>query len=738
MISAETLPIEKAVKPYTAEVRMENSNPVLYVNDEKCSPIIYALSDIPASSPLTAQAQKNIANFAAQGIHIVCTDVNLYKGWKKNGAYNADFLISDLNAILETNPKAAIMLRLHVNPPYWWMRDNPDELCEFGAGDVPYVDQGEYERLIDGDEGNAMRVSLSSEKWKKDAAEKICELIEQIVDTPQGQHVIAIQTACGIYGEWHQWGLGYHPDYGKSMTAYFQTYLIEKYGTEISLRKAWRNDGVSFDTAIPAPPYMRYHEGIKPLRDPALDRYVIDSLTALMRSVTDAIIYFSKIIKDKWKRKILIGTFYGYYDSWDQIYVGGHLDVEHLTKSGVVDYFSGPFHYGEVIRGIHGVTSARSLLESHRLNGILWLTEMDNPPIGSSTAIGGDPERMQENIAIMRRNVLEPITRGMGMWFYDHRLVLELGAKCSIYNKKGWWDHPALLKEIRMLKLLGQWCIRKKYKPSADVLLVFDAESRYYSNAHDAFSGMNAFELYMALGKSGVMYDSIYLHDIEKADIERYHCVIFVHAMYLPEKKRRIIREKLYKNGKHIVWINANGFLNENCGDVDLISAISEIKVQYSNADGIIKCQAPLPQVEINSPVPYSMKFSVSDKEAKPVAVFPDTGEIAGAKKEFPQYTQWYFSTFPADWSVLREIFRMAGAHIYSEKGETLLAGNGLIVITVDKESDVCLHLRNGLQIKEKLPGMTTAVYDAENGERLDMNIMDEIPNLESIDIRVL
>ena len=72
--------IDENCPAYTAERRIENGSPVLYINGKKTAPLIYALSDIPVSNPLTAQAQKNIAQFAAQGIHLISTDVNLTKG----------------------------------------------------------------------------------------------------------------------------------------------------------------------------------------------------------------------------------------------------------------------------------------------------------------------------------------------------------------------------------------------------------------------------------------------------------------------------------------------------------------------------------------------------------------------------------------------------------------------------------------------------------------------------------
>ena len=90
------------------------------------------------------------------------------------------------------------------------------------------------------------------------------------------------------------------------------------------------------------------------------------------------------------------------------------------------------------------------------------------------------------------------------------------------------------------------------------------------------------------------------------------------------------------------------------------------------------------------------------------------------AKKTFENHTSWFFSVFPSDCAVMREIFREAGVHIYSENGEALLVGNGIAVLCTDSDRDVHLHFPNGVEVNERLAAMTTAVYDELTGLRLD------------------
>ena len=702
---------------YTAEKRIENGSPVLYVNGRRQAPLLYALSDIPASSPLTAQAQRNMANFARQGVRLFSTDANLCRGWHKAQPYRADFLLGDLAAIVETVPQAAILVRLHMNAPYWWMRDNPDELCVYGTGGAPYVDDGDHERLIEGDEQNRMRVSLASRKWLREAGEKLEELLGAVRDTPKGRHVVGIQISGGVYGEWHQWGFTHHPDYGVSMVDRFREFLREQYVTVDALRNAWKDADVTFDAAAPATPEERTRDLY---RIPADCRRVVDSLVALQRCAPDAIVHFADIVRRTWGRPLIVGTFYGYYDPWPAGYVGGHLETHRLYGSGRVDFISGPFPYWPEVRAARGVAAARGLLESARLNGVIWLTEMDNPPVDSTHHVGGDPARRSETIALMRRNILEPFTRGMGAWFYDHRLVLETGLATSLHIKKGWWDHPELLAEVRRLRRLAdRVSLGRPYRPVADVLLVYDNPSRYYHNASDAFTGGTMPQTVEAMGRCGVAYDRIYFDDLERCDIDRYRCVAMINVCLLTQERRRMVRRRVQGGGRHVLWMNTCGLLDEDACSAALVGEACQIAVAPCPAAASMRFSAPLPPKEVALREAYSVMFKVDDADACPVAVFTDIEGTAAALKPMEDHTSWYFSLFPADPDVLREIFRFAGAHIYSENGEALLVGNGLAVVTATDDRPLELTLRNGMVVREALPSMTTAVYDADTGRRL-------------------
>jgi hypothetical protein len=121
------------------EIKIDSGLPSIYIDGVKVPPVLYGLSDIPGSKSCTAQAQRNIYAFAKAGINLVNADTGLHLGWHRITPFDTEPLIQEIAGVLDANPKAKILLRLHMNPPYWWLRDNPDECIVYRTpeGDFP-------------------------------------------------------------------------------------------------------------------------------------------------------------------------------------------------------------------------------------------------------------------------------------------------------------------------------------------------------------------------------------------------------------------------------------------------------------------------------------------------------------------------------------------------------------------------------------------------------------------------
>lgn len=722
------------------------NKPTICIDGKPTAPVVYALSDIHGSNANTKQAQENIENFAKAGINLVACDANLCSGWRRVTEFDPEPVSSEILSVLDANPNAKILVRLHVNPPYWWHRDHPEEcvIYRHPDGDKPGIDDGESDRLIRNDANEHLRVSYASELWIKEASEKITLLLEHIKSMPHGESLMAIQIAFGQNGEWHQWGT----DVSKPMVEHFKKYLKEKYKTSEALQKAWNNPAVTFETAEFHPePYRLGNDGY--YRDPKKQQDTIDSQKSFQLAAPKAILEFCKAVKAVMPN-ILCGAFYGYYlgTGTDIMPINGHLEVDMLYKSeGLLDFLCGPFCYLDN-RFPNGVPVQRALVESNRLRNMLWLTEMDQAPEGTSLFPGGDTGKMDKTLAQLKRNTLQLLLAGEGFWYYDHRLVWSADTGYGynnlvyhIYRNSGWWNTPALMKEIAKIQRFAEKLTEKEFKGEADVLVVYSTESHYYrAQIHPADQPVRdrfkrnlheytSYCLHNSLARCGIAFDCIYEHELEICDIERYKCIIFADNNMVT-KENRAKYKALTKNAL-AVYLNAHGYCDGETISLENISSATGMNIiKNDEAKSITICGDSAPITEI--PEDFTPKFAIDDTDAEVLAVY-DTGKAAAAKKGNEIFVA--MPTLPG--SLASKIVELSGAHVWVESGDPVIAGHGFVAINCQGGGKRIVHLKNGKDIeietteihgahviRDKIievdtSGYDTIVLDAETGERV-------------------
>ncbi len=697
------------------QVRQMWNKPTLTMNGQTIAPMLYGLSDFPAAASFTAQAQRNIAAFRQAGIRLVNVDTALRQGWFKKDPFDPEPMLAEIANALEAAPDAKVLVRLHLNPPYWWHRDHPEECVIYRTkdGDTIGKDNGEQDRLISHDADGFVRVSLASERWMAEAGERLAILCEALKEAPEGESLMGIQVACGIYGEWHQWGTDVSP----VMQKRFRRFLRDTYETDEALQQAWRDPAVTIDTAPFHPEiFTEPDEGM--FRDPAKSRYIMDAQTCHQTTVCDAILYFCQIVKTHLP-DALAGAFYGYYwgTNGNNATIGGHLQPDRLYASEWVDFLCGPFCYMEN-RKADGVPMQRGMLESSRLRGMLWLTEMDQHPEGAEANGRGDPAQMDQTIAVLRRNVLQVLCAGQGLWYYDHRVVPQFrpGARAGgIYRKRGWWEEPELMAEIGALRALAEEIANRPYEPAADVLLVSDTDSYYCRGRVADYE----YRIHESVARCGVSYDCIYLQELPVADLRRYKCVIFTNAYRMTPEMRDACRMLLKDTAA--VWLYAEGYCDGETLSIENLSrtvGMEMTKTQGQTSVNVLGGQL-LPGLtqqpeEIAIPREFAPLFAVSDGEAIPMARY-ENGEVAAAVKGCDIWLPGPYLT--RSW--MQAIIKHCGAHVYCEAGDPVIAGAGLVAINCPHGGTRTLRLRNGKTVALTLDGPATAALDAETGERL-------------------
>jgi hypothetical protein len=707
------------MEPIKATVDILKGRPAIFINEKPESPVIYSLTDVPGGRfSWEERPNWNIKNFAEVGIRLFQVDLWLDDIWNDRGELNIEPARKQIKAITDIRSDAAVFIRFHVSPPVWWISENPDEMVTYADGPLDGTITPGLQRYLEDDQKRIPRHSFASKTWKAEIGEVFKRFLHLLAESPEGANLAGIQPATGIYGEFHYWGFMNHdPDTSPRMENRFREYLKDRYGTPRELSNAWGLTIDSFDT-IRIPGMKERHrkrDGI--FLDAAEDRIVTDYYHCQHRTVTEAIEYFCSIVKDNWHRPIIKGIFYGYYfNLFGRHATGGHLEPETILTSSLVDYLSAPQAYQPYQRHPGGSGQSRGIIESCVLHGKVWLDEMDQ-----GTSLGTPwpqfiPKTLEEDVHLLRRNVLEPLQRGGGLWYYD------FGPRYSA----GSWDHPVLMEEVKRLKNLTDDKIGREIISNADVAVIFDTENLYYLDpaadgdpvtepATDEFSAL--------MFQSGVSFDMYYQCDLKRIPWEKYRAVVFANAFYLDDEAVDFIRSSVAVQGRHVVWIYLPGYLGNGDGGFERCSKISGFTLspmKSTNPPEIVLNKEGFPAERYGiaaslSPLPVVDRPSNGDT----VGFYQGTQYGAMAFNEFSSHIAWYSALPITNSAVLREVFRRSRSHIYSEKGNILYEGMGLITVHSKEACSDTIRLKNGSTVDMKMGNHSTIVIDSENGKTL-------------------
>lgn len=665
------------------QIKQEGGYPTLYIDGERKVPLIYALSDVPLGEPDGKCAKRNIPLFHEAGIDLVsvCTQIDL--DWKEDGTYTAEHQIKCIREITASNPNAKILFRLNLTPPYWWMRKYPEELIKYYG--VESADTGRGEYVIQKDKGNEIKVSFVSKRWHRDVKKVLQKLCRILREQDLAQHVFAIQVAYGTYGEWHMFGhYGggsglFEGDYSKPMLAYFRAYLKKKYKTDAALKKAWGDDSVTLQTAALATPAMRksyVNEDGFLYRLPEYHMRALDSLKCFQLGAPHAIATFAKYIKELWDG-VLVGSFYGYFFGCGDVF-GRMLEPHVLLRDKNIDFLAGPSAYTANKRA-GNATFLRYMAETMRLNHKLFICEMDQGFTSWSfyRSEPGNSYTCKDNVeynAIMARNIFENILRGMGSWYFDHRLPTD-----NMYEKIGYWDHPERMAAIKNVRDFAENMrqMRPDFQSSADVLIVYDTQSVYHfghsltGDGSDVHNTYNQFDMANAIAKAGVGYDMIFLYDLQKCDMSKYKCVLFVACEAMQKRDYDYIKKVVMGGGRTVVFMRRNGYI------VDEKTGLCNMTALYGRALG-------------------KKDFDEQRTDCRVVGV----------------------SEFVYDKNFYRQLFASAGSHVYTDGDEVVCAANGFVAVHAKGAGKTCVHTQAG-DVTVDLGTCGTAVVDLQTAKQV-------------------
>ena len=647
-------------------------------------------------------------------------------GWPGDQADTFKRLDEHIERFLDQVPNARVVLRLYVcNPPHF-ARDYPDEVMTFNDGTTKHFTK--WYAMKDRPLEERGYPNFASEVWRQKTAEALYNYVTHVRQSPYAKNIIGYFVCGGGTEEWYYWGDYDHGkycvDFSPAMLKAFRDYLRARYDGDVrKLRAAWNDPKADFGTALPPDPQWRRSPGAGVFWDPAKDQRVRDYYHVHNKVMEDSLLIFSRAAKQACNGEQLVGMFHGYLQNhW--LVEGGQATLKDLLNSPDVDFWSGPPQYDRRGQGEHACI--RFLMASLKKHGKLWISESDIRTCYSETALGnpalyGRPPDIEESLACLKREFAHQLCEGGNGWWF------QMG--------KNWYHHEPILSVFDRMQRCGEAAMAFDRTSDTDIAAVVDLDSLLTGPPWPISSSLiDAFKVQETC-RIGAPVDHYDLDDILAPDAKRYKLYLMLNCFSLDERKRRLIAERLRRDGATLVWLYAPGLLNPDqkpelspahIKDLLGMSLEPEIGEPMSLAMRLTSEGAGFftgfdPQRVFGSFERPQWKEGEKAGEFKQVipgetklperfcgadggqvlARFVDGERPSILMRQTPAATDIWIGSVMAPADLLRSIARRAGCHLFSDADEIMYADKSFLAIHTGKAGERTFNLRRKADVVE-------------------------------------
>ena len=660
-----TVEFEKNLPPQLVEentpVTVEMRNGMMhFIKDGKILP------SMTASQTSKAQDKDSLASardFAAAGVPNTARLVQTMTIWKRGihdwwiAPGKFDFTKVD-KAIMETlkaNPQGRIMLRVKVDAPRWWANKHKSE-----AG---YTIDGKHDRY---------QPSFNSPSWRKDGTEALTKLLQHIESQPYASRIFGYIIAGGRASEWYWWGTHHGcVDYSKCNVEAWRSWLKKRYKTVNALRKAWRQPGADFETAmIPTPKKRSKDSELGFFRYPPVARDVLDYRQFSSDSVTDAMALFLKTAKKAVNYRKPMGVFYGYTLWHAELERQGFHNLDRVLANKDIDFIVSPMSYDRRRAGMEG-DYLNGYTSSLLLHKKLYFDEADMRSCFSNETVVYKTPTRKETYDVNWRTLGNALTQG------THIQWLTLTGAESFHDQE-------LMSQISQMAKIEKRYQEFPRKSKAEVALIVDEKSMMLVNDatfrnHDFVRMVRA-----EVGHAGFAYDTYLYSDMFDPDMPDYKLYIFPN-LWNAEKNLDKLHAKFARNQANVIWFYAPGFITYGGYSTRAMKRLTGFDFSCARKSGSKK----LDVIHNTGWVKYLKKdnelhyfdpvFSVISQDAEIAAKLGKFNALA--VKPAPWGGKSFYSLIRPTADLLRGTAEVSGVHIYNRNGDLIRANESFVML---------------------------------------------------------
>jgi len=739
--------------PTSAEIRVHKGRPTLFVNGEPkplpaYSPRGWFMEAFKRETPrffphkmgayfLAVPRVKVESDFWAdpfwRGDEI--SNTLLYKDSQLASSFDVE-----AEMVMAGDPGAYFIVRFGTHEPRSWQRLHPDDV---------FVTE----------EGKTFEAASLASAAFADACERYCRaLIQYCESRPWSNRIVGYANFTRLEGTHEPCNEHWLFDHSPVMRERWRRHLREKYGTVEKLRAAFRNQDITFENVqVPKDPlrgsvpevsarlYWQAAEDNQPLRDYLeLQRDLWHEwFTRVARAMAEETHGKKFCVYDAFKQTMMgwnLPAFFRRESSWrlaypDVLGPSGHISVAKLFDEKGFDGLITPHDYQA--RGIGGVFEPEGIVDSVVLRGKLFLCEMDTRTYCGNDHYGRARDD-REFAAVTWRNMATAITRGFYPYWMD--LQEDWYATDSI--------HAVIERQAQVVKAALNW----QHDTVPGIAMVLDDTAVLEtSGASNFFNEAIMWEQKMGLARCGVPFRIYLFEDLALDDFPKHRVYYFPNLFRVDDARLELLKKKVFRDGNVVVWGPGSGISDgERIGtesaskltgfNFTMLPSNAQRRILISNFDHPVTQGLPADMV-IGGPLAYGPVLMPTDGVELGLAwAKGGMNHIGMSLKEFGKgaagnggsgygagdYAAIFMTAVQIPADLWRNIARYAGAHIYCDSNDILMADNNI----------VALHSIKPERKTIRLPGKRP-VYDLVNDRQMSRGTREIIFDMKAPDTRV-
>ncbi len=607
--------------------------------------------------------------------------------------------------IIKNDPGAYIIIRLFIFPPEEWR----------GAH------QQEYFITEDATVENVP--SLASDLYWETSAKFCAALIRHVEAQPWANRVIGYANYWINEGTHEPVMHGWVYDHNPVMVEKWREFLRARYGTVEKLRAAYGDSTLTFNRMkIPSDPmrgavsevmatqYWQNRRDNQYLRDylilqQELFHLRVRQICGTMENAADRkVLMLQDILKQTMQGWNLPGFFaqdsgraYSWSPAYPELMAGsGHMEVYRLFDdapgiSGLIT----PHDYQT--RGLGGVYEPEGIVDSALLRGKYFFSEMDTRTyLGShekDIAIARDD---REFATIMWRNIAASITRGFNSYWMDMTAGNDWFAGAGI--------HASIGRQVEVMKESLAW----SHETMPGIAMILDDTAVLETNGTGNYLNEAVmWEQKMGMARCGVPHNIYLFEDLSLDNFPKHRVFYFPNLFRVDEKRMQVLRDKVFRDGNVVIWGPGSGISDgEKIGtesasrltgfSFDIIRANTPRRILISDFEHPIAKGLSAATV-IGGPLAYGPVLVPTDGRQLGIAWVKGGFNYAGmALKEFAKgaagngtagsrgpgdYAAVFMTAVNLPAPLWRNLARYAGAHVYCESDDVLMADNTVVAL---------------------------------------------------------